>query len=384
MESERGEFRAIHVALIDDAGFLDLSPDARHCFYPAKLILGLYGIRVVRSMPAELSHATGLGWPAITQALAELADKRWLLAERHVWWLRNGLRFEPSISLKNKLHRVGAVAFLKTLPHLSIVREFAAYYGLDFPGQDSTPPPSDSELSTNEAHGQSHGQSHGGEQKQKQKQKQITERASFGRTDGDVSTSKSTEKAEPENPPLDDALTELRTIFPKRAGRDPRIEARRNLETLFAAGESFAAIRKGVLRYASHCQARGITGTQYVMRLCSFLDPGEMEFKKPWDPPARVTAGEAAFSERPQDPGPRIGSMESLGDGVAHESRVKVGAWIVENPEAWRKAKAEAEAEVRATPAFAGMGDLLVSRIAEARARNVVFQGLHDGKGVSL
>ena len=48
--ADRGEYRAIHVALIDDPDFLQLAPPARLALMTLKLILGVSGIDVVRAL----------------------------------------------------------------------------------------------------------------------------------------------------------------------------------------------------------------------------------------------------------------------------------------------------------------------------------------------
>src|SRR5690606_12322744 len=57
--ADRGEYRAIHVALIDDPDFLQLSPPARLALMTLKLILGVSGIDVVRALVPELMATTG-------------------------------------------------------------------------------------------------------------------------------------------------------------------------------------------------------------------------------------------------------------------------------------------------------------------------------------
>src|SRR5690606_27054725 len=72
---DRGEFRGIYVALIDDPDFQRLSPEARLVFLVLKLKLRQYGIDVF--YPESLPRLTGLPPKACEAALAELqADPR--------------------------------------------------------------------------------------------------------------------------------------------------------------------------------------------------------------------------------------------------------------------------------------------------------------------
>src|SRR5690606_29008698 len=131
--ANRGEYRAIHVALIDDPDFLQLSPPARLALMTLKLILGASGIDVVRALVPELMATTGYDDATIRAAVDELTAGRWILIEGRVVWLRNGLRFEPSKPLASENGRKGISAHLKTLPRVALVNRFADYYGLPRP-----------------------------------------------------------------------------------------------------------------------------------------------------------------------------------------------------------------------------------------------------------
>lgn len=145
--ADRGEYRAIHVALIDDPDFLQLSPPARLALMTLKLILGASGIDVVRALVPELMATTGYDEATIRAAVDELTAGRWILIEGRVVWLRNGLRFEPSKPLASENGRKGISAHLATLPRVALVNRFADYYGLPrpFPELDD---PADSEGAT--------------------------------------------------------------------------------------------------------------------------------------------------------------------------------------------------------------------------------------------
>lgn len=145
--ADRGEYRAIHVALIDDPDFLQLSPPARLALMTLKLILGASGIDVVRALVPELMATTGYDEATIRAAVDELTAGRWILIEGRVVWLRNGLRFEPSKPLASENGRKGISAHLETLPRVALVNRFADYYGLPrpFPELDD---PADSEGAT--------------------------------------------------------------------------------------------------------------------------------------------------------------------------------------------------------------------------------------------
>lgn len=127
----RGEYRSIYVSLIDDPDFQDLSADARGIFYVLKLKLGLSGIGIF--MEETLPRYTGIPFERVPEGLSELISKGWLKVERNVFWLRNGLRHDPSNPLGSKNHRTHIVNHIASLPKLAIVNEFARYYGLPEP-----------------------------------------------------------------------------------------------------------------------------------------------------------------------------------------------------------------------------------------------------------
>jgi hypothetical protein len=126
----RGEYSAIHTALVDAPDFQALSPDARLAFYTLKMILGPSGIEVVRCFVAQMGQLTGLSEDRLRPALDELVRGNWLAQQGDIVWLRNGLRFNPGCNLANDKHRVGVVRHLEGLPRLQIVNAFCKHYDL--------------------------------------------------------------------------------------------------------------------------------------------------------------------------------------------------------------------------------------------------------------
>ncbi|MBA3969429.1 MAG: hypothetical protein H0X52_04945 [Gemmatimonadetes bacterium] len=105
---DRGEFRGIYTALVDSPEFQSLSADARLVLFVLKLALGKTGIAVL--YPGSLPDRVGLPLERITAALDQLHQENWLQSERNVYWLRNGLRFEPSGPGKFASRREGSTA----------------------------------------------------------------------------------------------------------------------------------------------------------------------------------------------------------------------------------------------------------------------------------
>jgi hypothetical protein len=138
--TERGEYRPIHVVLTDSPEFQALTKDGRLLLFTLKLSLGPSGIGVVYD--DQLRERSALTGPELDAARDELVETEWLEVERRVHWLRNGLRYEPTISTKNANQRKGIERYLQGLPKLEIVNRFARYYGLEetFPHFEPDPP----------------------------------------------------------------------------------------------------------------------------------------------------------------------------------------------------------------------------------------------------
>jgi hypothetical protein len=124
----RGSYRAIHTVLIDGPDYQALTPAARLVLLTLKLNLGPTGIDVL--YPAVLEAQTGLGEDDVFHALALLEEREWIRHERNVFWIIEGLRYEPSRALSNANHRKEIAEHLEALPRLAIVDAFREHYHL--------------------------------------------------------------------------------------------------------------------------------------------------------------------------------------------------------------------------------------------------------------
>lgn len=134
----RGEYAAVHSAIIDDPEFRALSPEARWMWMVLRLLLGASGIDLVRAHLPALADATGLSEGHAMGARDELEEGNWLVREGDVLWLRNALRFNPHVNPSNEKNRTGLETHVSGLPRLQIVLDFCGYYGLEAPF-DSVP-----------------------------------------------------------------------------------------------------------------------------------------------------------------------------------------------------------------------------------------------------
>ena len=130
----KGEYRSIHTSLLHDLGYQQLSVPAKLVFYTLKLQLGPSGIDTFYT--AVLPEQTGLSTDEAEAAVAELEVGSWIVREQNVLWLRNGLKYDPKLSLNNKNHRKAIEEHLSSLPPLQIVSNFAGYYDLIYPLED--------------------------------------------------------------------------------------------------------------------------------------------------------------------------------------------------------------------------------------------------------
>lgn len=128
----RGDYRPIYAVLLDSPEYEDLSRDGSALLIAVKLSLGPSGIGVL-STDLLMRRSKLSGLEDFAAARDELIATGWIQVERHVWWLRNGLRFEPTMSLENDNHRKSIERHLLGLPKLAIVNRMAAYYGLPEP-----------------------------------------------------------------------------------------------------------------------------------------------------------------------------------------------------------------------------------------------------------
>ncbi len=132
-DTDRGIYRSIYVALWDDEDFQKLPSEARLALLylrssPLSNMPCLY--RVYRE---AIEQHTGLRGTVVDRVLDTLSDTGWVEIEKGIIWVKNGLRYDPSISLKNPKHIEAIRKILMGLPKLKIVINFCAYYNIPIP-----------------------------------------------------------------------------------------------------------------------------------------------------------------------------------------------------------------------------------------------------------
>lgn len=132
--SDRGEYRSIYCSILDDPEFQDMDPLTFKVFFALKMSLGAAGIGVPRKL--VLAEQVKCSPGAIELAFCELETPKpdhqlgWILRDRKVVWIINGLRFEEGLGLSpnSRQHCTFIRNRLKPLGDGEVVRRFRAYY----------------------------------------------------------------------------------------------------------------------------------------------------------------------------------------------------------------------------------------------------------------
>jgi len=129
---ERGHYRGIHSVLVDSAEFLALSPEAKLVFYTLRVCRENNLASIFVFHYECLPKRTGLPSMRVAHAFQELQDTQWIAYQYPIVWIRNGLRFDPQVNIKNPKHLAGVLKVVKGLPKLEIVVKFSSYYSLSY------------------------------------------------------------------------------------------------------------------------------------------------------------------------------------------------------------------------------------------------------------
>lgn len=293
--ADRGEYRPIYSVLPDSPEFQALSKDAALLLYTVKVTLGPAGIGVLYD--DQLAERARLTREEMIRAREELIRADWLLVDGRIHWLRNGLRFEPTVTMANENHKKSIMRHLKGLPKQPIVNQFAIYYGLDAPfpdlgdkgsegGPEGVGPSSHVEDGVSRKEDENKGIE--GDAKGIERGYPITT------TTTTTTPETNTGSGEPVLPSpgeleksgshydYPDAFEEAWGLYPTREGGNPKKAAYRAWRARVNGGVPPPDLRDGVERYREYCEAKNTTGSQYVMQASTFFGPDE-HWKEPWD-----------------------------------------------------------------------------------------------------
>jgi hypothetical protein len=132
--SPLGPYRALFASLWEHPDFRALSVRGRLLLLALRTG-PLAGIACIfRYHLDDLADLSGLSRRAVGIALRELAEtpspaRPWILYDDRVLWIRNGLQFDPSVTLSNVNHAIAIQNCTRSLPSDSkVVRAFLDYY----------------------------------------------------------------------------------------------------------------------------------------------------------------------------------------------------------------------------------------------------------------
>lgn len=131
--SRRGVYRGIYSSLLDDADYQRLSPRARHVLLTARQCAQAGPAAIYRYYLELLAKQAGYSVRVVDRALTELDEGSWTMREGSILWVRNALRYDPSMNLSNPHHRQAVTKWVQALPKLQIVLTFCDYYSLPYP-----------------------------------------------------------------------------------------------------------------------------------------------------------------------------------------------------------------------------------------------------------
>jgi hypothetical protein len=101
----------------------------------ARLCLAAGPACIFRYYPEVLMRQTGYTRRQVAEALEELAEQNWAYADGSVLWIRNGLRHDPQLRMRDKKHLTAVVRQLDGLPASALVAKFCQYYRISRPLQ---------------------------------------------------------------------------------------------------------------------------------------------------------------------------------------------------------------------------------------------------------
>ena len=129
----RGIYRAIYTNLWDDPDFRALPVEAKFVFLNIRTS-PLSNMPCIFPFYVEpIEKQTGLSKKRIKKALDTLCHGQWIAIQDGILWVKNGLKYDPNISLRNPKHLEAIKKILLGLPKSKLIKDFCSYYGIDIP-----------------------------------------------------------------------------------------------------------------------------------------------------------------------------------------------------------------------------------------------------------
>lgn len=124
----RGVYRGVYSSLIDDEDFQTLTPEARLILLALRICRDAGPAVIFRYYPEVVARQTGLTSTQLEAGLVELAEAGWIERERSVVWVKNGLRYDPTMRLSNAKHLAAVCRAVAGLPKVALKVKFLEYY----------------------------------------------------------------------------------------------------------------------------------------------------------------------------------------------------------------------------------------------------------------
>lgn len=133
MSDYRGTYRGIYCSLLDELDFQAMSSEARHTFLTLRLCSQNNAASIFRVYFGTLSEQTGYTKSRLEQCFQELQNGEWIVYQDGLVWIRNGLRYDPTMRLADPKHRKAVEKAVSALPRSELVLRFCEYYTITRP-----------------------------------------------------------------------------------------------------------------------------------------------------------------------------------------------------------------------------------------------------------
>lgn len=114
-----------------DRDFLKLPAEAKLVFFALRTAPECNAACIFSLYPEVLARRTGYPLDTIMKGIRILSEGHWIYYQEDIFWIKNGLKYQANINLKNENHRKMITKILEDLPNCEIVEKFCKYYGFE-------------------------------------------------------------------------------------------------------------------------------------------------------------------------------------------------------------------------------------------------------------
>ncbi len=124
----KGNFRGVYVKRWHDLEFMSLPPKVKLLLFNLETGPNSNLPRVFPLYHEPIEKQTGLSPQEVREGLKLLIDAGWVVVEDGLIWVKNGLRDDANVSLKNQSHVTAIKRIIAGLPQSSLIKQFLEYY----------------------------------------------------------------------------------------------------------------------------------------------------------------------------------------------------------------------------------------------------------------